>query len=173
MMNQGNWGYNYTPQSFNYQPQYLNSTNPSVAAGLGTAPAVPSNVVANGFGQGPGAFAYNPAQPATNMNTAQLQQAQRMNANTPQVNNTWGNINATLQGVAGLGQLGLGAWSLWQTQQNMDWQKKFAEANFANQLQSYNDRMEARIKGMYAYSTPESQAARDAEIEKRKLEGTK
>lgn len=84
-------------------------------------------------------------------------------------NPTFGHINTAIQGIGMLGNLGLGAWALHQSQQAFDFQKGMATKNFLNSVKSYNDALETRIKTRYANDPTRTAESTQAEIDRRKL----
>lgn len=104
----------------------------------------------------------------TGLNPEQLAYAKAQNAAMP--NQQYGQANAWINGIGAVGNIGLGAIALWQAQNQFNFQKEFAEKNYANSLKSYNQNLENKIKNRASYMG-KSAAEGEAEYQSKKLNG--
>lgn len=142
----------------------LNFGVPQVNAATPPGPVVPNpnfNVS--------GSSAYTMPGMKTGMTPDQLNFAKGQMAAAP--NSTLANANMAIQGIGVLGNIGLGAWGLYNAQQAFDFQKKMATANFGNSVKDYNLAMEDRIKARASFEGNKDQSAIQADIDRRKLSG--
>lgn len=164
-----NLGYN---NGFNFQPNFLNWTNPAISSiRQGAGAAVPFMPYQQEYGipAGPTGTRLNLQFGGATM--APLGTGAQPQAQVNNWDNTLGAINAGIQGVGALGNLWLGWEALQDSKKSASWMQGMAERNYANTLQSYNDAVKDKISGRYAYTTESAQKARDEEIARRQLTG--
>lgn len=196
---QGFWGYPTLGQSS--YPQGYGAMAPGAPAGAPTGPGMlapytpPGGAYApsGGFGYVPGGQTPRPglapgmgvAAPGANriggpgapVNAASYgltPEQQQYNAaqQAGQPNQNLQTIGAVTEGVGTLGKLGLGAYALYQAQQDSEFQKSMASQNMVNSITSYNTSLENRIKHNMGRSGA-SQEAIQAEIAKKSLSDKK
>jgi hypothetical protein len=163
----GQMGQPDTYSSFGYQgtpagmgPGALNF-NPNQAGNLGTSQAALSSGTPPP-GTTPGAPG---AVPQTTLDAQRLAALEK----GMQPNQTLAGANMAINGLGMLGQLGLGAWGLYQGHQAFNFQKNMAEKNYANSVKSYDTNMEDKIRARHSSSARMTQEQIDDEVNKRKL----